>query len=204
VSLFGIQVLKTAFDFAPYVRDLRAMTYLGNPKDGYHFVKDDGLAIEMEFGEMLMKAVADAEPDTLLEVGSGHGYSTAWLMLGMAQNGSGHLETWDKEGRTPQIWKQIGLDKLPIDIKVNIGDFRGHAVVGEYDFVFHDSEHQFEHIGPDMDKIIPHMSEKGQIWIHDARGTVGDLLKDYFTKKGWNYKQIDISYGMGIASKGEL
>ncbi len=168
-------------------------------RGGFHFCVNDGLAVEFEFGEMLMNAVMEAKPKNLVEVGTGHGYSTAWLLLGMEANGVGHLNTFDKEARTPQVWEELGLDKK--NVTSHIGFFKDFKLEGEIDFLFHDSEHIFRLIEEDFERLVPLMAKKCQVWVHDCHGAFGDEVGSYFKSKGFDYRQVSDSYGIGIATR---
>ena len=187
-------------DFLKYKKLLASITYLERP-GGFHMVKGDTLAIEKEFGEMLLEAVEKSKPRKIVELGTGYGYSTCWLLLGTAINGHGDVITFDKTDRTPKIYSQFNmLQELPVRLQEYHGDFRELDIFKEVDFLFHDSEHQIEKITADLDYWIERMTPKAQIWIHDANGSVGEGIKKYFdNKKEWCYKQIDKSWGMGIA-----
>jgi predicted O-methyltransferase YrrM len=172
-------------------------------RDGFHFVSGDELAIEQEFGEMLYSEIKNSLPKRIVELGTGYGYSTSWMLLASTFCDNANVYTVDKENRSPKVWHRVNItNDFPVNLHCFIGDFRKIDIFNNIDFLFHDSEHKIEKITEDLDYFIPRMSPKSQIWIHDANGATGKGLKDYFkSKEDWKYEQIDKSWGMGIAKR---
>lgn len=182
------------------IEKLKSMAKVAPHYDNHHMVVDDNLAIEREFGEMLMDAVKESKAKTIVEVGTGTGYSTSWILIGAIGN-KGQVYTFDKEARPPFRWDQAGI---PTDnLKVFNIDFS--SVNGELpkkiDFVFHDSQHFFELIKADLDILIPRISDGGQIWIHDVRDELNDRLSEFFNEIGWSYKNHSVACGISQAVK---
>lgn len=166
----------------------------------YHVVKDDELAIEQEYGEMLMKAVARSRPRTIVEVGTGTGYSTSWLLLGTIAAKKGRIISYDNVQR-PAYYLRFGLPIVNLDLRR--GEFPHVDDLPEsIDFLFHDSQHRYELIEPDLELVLPRMTARSQIWIHDVRGELNRLMKDFFESRGWEYEHHAEACGMAVARKG--
>lgn len=170
-------------------------------KENFHFLENDSLAIEMEFARLMMNSVKRLKPEKIVEIGTGFGYSTSWLMLGI-ENPT-ELWTFDTENRIPKIFDAIKYSINQLTLIQTVGDYKNllkSGYLNNIDFLFHDSEHRIEKITSDLDVLIGKMSKKSEIWIHDTHGQVGKELADYFKNKGgWDYVQNDISWGLGIA-----
>lgn len=177
----------------------------GTNSEGFHFVDGDGLAVESEFGQMLMDAIETSKPKTILEIGTGRGYSTAWMMLALLKADlKSDLITVDWEERGTYHWDLAGIPlaalkvtRIKKDFALAIGD-----LPPQLDFVFHDSQHRYELITNDLNRIMGMMAPVSQIWIHDASRALSHELKSYFsTFEGWTYSDVPISCGMGIAKR---
>jgi hypothetical protein len=190
-----------------YVEKLKALTK-EYPKDhqgnglrygGYHFVVGDTLAIESEFGERLMEEIASFKPKDVVELGTGRGYSTCWIMLGLLKSGGGKLTTFDTEIRN----FHVNHMDFPGQFKMYKKEFKNvnKELPKKIDFVFHDSAHKFELIVPDLEILLPRMSSQGRIWFHDAYDHVSIPLQEYFDQKGWDYTWIKESSHLGFAKK---
>src|SRR6185295_12896988 len=123
--------MKTDVNVDLCVDSLKSMA--GVIEKGFHFI-DDSLAIEMEFGQLLMDEIVKSRPKQIVEIGTGHGYSTSWIMLGTILNGFGKITTWDHEKREPKVYTKLGLSPTREHNKgFEIKDLK-HRI----DFLFHD------------------------------------------------------------------
>jgi len=169
----------------------------GKLHGGYHFVDGDTIAIESEFGVLLMDEIEEFKPSEIVEIGTGRGYSTAWILLGMGLAGKGNLTTFDEQLRNLHV-NQI---PIPGHFTMYITDFKKakDLLPKTIDFVFHDAAHTPDLIIKDLEIILPRMSLKGRIWIHDAYDEISIPLKVYFESKGWKYKWLKESSHLGFA-----
>ena len=169
----------------------------GINQGGYHYVRNDYIAIEAEFGERLANEIAASKPDEIVEIGTGHGYSAMWIMLGMMMAGKGRLTTFD---RNKLNWHFYGI---PGNVKICTMDFT--TVVDELpekiDFVFHDGSHEFDQVKDDLEILIPRMTQKGKIWFHDALDDLSIPLKKYFFNKRWRYVWLKEASHFGFAAR---
>lgn len=163
----------------------------------------DRLSIEEEYGRYLMDLVIEMKPKTLIEIGTGSGYSTAWLLMGVNANNRGTVYTFDSTIRKPYAWKTSSVpdDRLR---KFNTAfSFSKDILPKKIDFVFHDAGHFFEHVKEDLDLVIPKMSANGVIAIHDIIYSydMGEKVKKMFEDLGWHYIEKREGCGLGIARK---
>ncbi len=186
-----VNVLKSLTKEYPNDKTLK-----GDRFGGYHFVVGDVIAIEAEFGERLMNEIASTKPLEVVEIGTGKGYSTAWLMLGLLKAGRGKLTTFDKE------FRNLHVNKTPVpgEFTMYIKDSKDikNDLPGHIDFLFHDASHTFEGIVYDLEIVLP---RSRKIWFHDAYDEVSIPLKDYFKGKGWSYTWEKDSSHFGFAEK---
>lgn len=183
---------------ASYIENLKQGTILAHTGSPYHSHKDDPLGVESEYGEMLMDAVIKNKPKEIVEIGTGTGYSTSWLALGILQNGIGKITTYD------YIDRQAHTRGIPVSVKFNIEEFlKASDIPDEIDFVFHDAQHRYELITADLERVMPRMSKDSQIWVHDVRGDeLPRMMKDYFEQRGFAFAHFPTGNGMGKAIRG--
>lgn len=171
----------------------------------------DTLAVAAEEGRCLYKLVRLYRPKTILEVGTGHGYSTAWIAEAMSSSDT--LYTID--------WQDYVNTKWPKkDIRVIHGELGGclDLLPSSIDFAFLDSQHQIEKIVADVELIEPRLTDGALVVVHDTEYApeMGRCLKDYFLGEDserlhnvgvlpstldWDYQFIKSKYGLGIATK---
>lgn len=187
----------------PEIAELRAMD------------RTDCLAISAEEGQYLFDLVKERDPQVILEVGTGHGYSARWMLLAMGENAT--LYTIDRENYAYLLESQfIGGHKM---VSLH-GQLRGllNQIPDTVDLVFLDSQHQIEKIAWDVEMIEGRLSDDGVIAVHDTEycPEMGRCLSDYFngidsdrlkavgvrpSKGAWNYEGVKTEYGLGIAYK---
>lgn len=176
---------------------------------------NEKLAIASEEGEILKDLVLKEEPDVILEVGTGHGYSTHCMSKVMKKDA---------------VMYSVDIDPkyIPYEISANVV-FSNHTAerfVEEYtlkkkiDFVFLDSDHQIHRIVNDINILEPILERDVTIAVHDTNycPEMGLCLADYFngvsserldmvdvkpSKDKWIYKNYNTEYGLGVAKRGE-
>jgi len=165
-------------------------------------VEGNTLSIELEMGRILKDLVAEWKPKICVEIGTGNGYSTSWILMG--SNGS-KVYTVDNTDRSPYFWDKIGLDKKPIVSRGTIQEVV-KDLPNKIDFIFHDAGHKAHFVIPDLEILEPKMAKRCLITIHDTNYSrqMGDDMRNYFeNKKGWKYAEIIRGCGLGMATKGK-
>ena len=168
------------------------------------FVLDKKLCIEAEYGQVLMDLVEKSFPAVVVEVGTGQGYSTAWLLKGLLTNKHGQLMTFDSVDRSPYAWDAEGLPTHRLR-KFNC-EFKDadKLLPSEIDFVFHDAGHWIEHLKEDLALVLPRMDRGGIIAVHDIvySNDMGEKLKIWFeSMPEWSYREMRDGCGLGIAER---
>ena len=136
----------------------------------------------------------------MVELGTGYGYSTAWILLALNHNNRGVIHSYDREERKPSVWEKcrIETDRLYL----HLGEFENNSYLPkDIDFLFHDSQHRIELITKDLDFIMPNMSKNSIIVIHDTKGQVGEMLKEKYTD--WKCENDPLGCGITILKRGE-
>jgi predicted O-methyltransferase YrrM len=168
------------------------------------FVLDSKLAIEPEFGIILRDLVMFRRPNTVVEIGTGQGYSTTWILRGLNENKNGEVITFDEVNRSPYAWDAEGI---PTDrVRTFEGTFSDmeKLLPAHIEMVFHDAGHWFEHVEKDLGLVIPRMHKGGLVLVHDVIYSfdMGERLKKWFeSKEDWTYREIKNGCGLGIAEK---
>jgi hypothetical protein len=147
-------------------------------------------SIERIYGLMLYGAMKHQRPGSIVELGTGQGYSTAWMLLGLEENEYGHIWSCDIVPADSPIWSQIGLkaDRLtyfsndPVETLAN-------KFPPMIDFIFCDAP-------VDYSWLLPRLSLHGSIVIH------GKLRE--FDENEWKYEQISEGCGVTIATRIKL
>lgn len=203
----SIEVMKEPNLHKLTVKILRAM-------DG-----KDTEAVESFVGEILYEEVKKSKPEIIVEVGTGNGYSTTWMLLGVNENEHGRIITFDRQPR-PQLWHQFYAQTPRIE-KV-LGEMHSHydQVPEKIDMIFLDGDHQIHKIIRDFDLLEPRLSHEGSIFIHDIsylpkmgqcvksffKGEDTDLMKEIGIKPSplkWDYKEIEKGCGLAIVKRGK-
>lgn len=175
-------------------------------KDGFHLgMRDNKNAIELEFGQMLLGAVLDRKPETIVELGTGPGYATAWMLAALERNGKGHLWSLDPAMPQPPVWEQVGC---PVERLTYLNELTHEALdklPPEIDILFHDASHNFDEVHSDIESLGPRIPVGGLILVHDVNysRSMGDQLINYFDARPdeWSYQEISSGCGMGIAKR---
>jgi len=181
----------------------------------------DRLAIEIEHGRELHDQVIARIPQVIVEVGTGHGYSTAWMLLALEKVKAGSLYSIDIEAYPSDepVWKKLGLPTERLHIMR--GELKKFIEVlpSRMDMIFLDSDHQINNIVDDIEMLMPRLTIGGMVAVHDVAyiEEMGECLKDYFhginshrlnhcgvtakPENKWVYEDFKTSSGLGIATK---
>ncbi|XVQ85638.1 class I SAM-dependent methyltransferase [Microbispora siamensis] len=135
-------------------RDLRAAT------PGFTTQLDD---IEAEITYLMVR---EHRPETVVEVGSLHGWSTTWLLRALRDNGTGRLHTHDL------------VDKACANVPADLADGRWTFVRGDarqtlagqhhkIDYLFVDAAHTRRFARWYVDELFPAVVPGGPVSVHD-------------------------------------
>ncbi len=164
----------------------------------------DRLSVEYEHGKNIHDLVIDTKPKSVVEIGTGTGFSTAWILLALNQNQRGTVFTFDSVLRKPYAWKVAGIPDDRVR-RFNLRfDCAEKVLPKKIDFVFHDAGHFFEHVESDLKQVLPRLSAKAVICIHDIIYSfdMGEKVKKWFGEMdGWVYEEKKFGCGLGIARR---
>lgn len=178
--------------------------------------KKDPLAVSAEEGNYLHKMVLKCRPKNVVEVGTGHGYSTAYMAHALKDGAL--LTTIDQEER-PMVKRDIEVGGHVFRVIGTLDDVVER--LSGVDFVFLDSDHRIERIAHDIEILQPNLKRGAYVVIHDVDyyEEMGLCLEDYFEGKEtnrlktvgvkpsdgkWQYSKIKTQFGLGIAKRGKL
>lgn len=167
-------------------KNLLELTWVGgrNPKspwDGGHFAlpgTERPLSVSRTEARFLANLVVLTRASSILELGTGFGYSALWLAYGASVVKGGQVYTVDdwSEGTSEAthfeiakaLWSGVGLDGLIHSVHGTSPEvFNGQFP--EFDFVFIDGEHRDDQPRHDYEAIKKHLSSEGVIVFHDAQ-----------------------------------
>lgn len=173
----------------------------GEMKD---FVLNQKLSIEREYGSLLMDLIEKKRPKVVIEIGTGQGYSTSWILKGLNKNNFGKVFTFDSVNREPYVWE---IEEIPSSRLRRFNcEFKnaGKLLPDKIDFVFHDAGHWIEHVMSDLDPLFSKITVGGMVLVHDIvySNDMGEKLKDFFSSRlDWKYEEKRDGCGMGIAER---
>lgn len=178
-------------------------------KDGFHMgMRENSNAIEMEIGMMLSGGMQESRPENVVELGTGPGYSTCWLLIGLEKIQQGHVWTVDVVPADEPLWIKYGLPAERVTYLSNEtiqSAVQGNLLPERIDFMFHDAGHHGSQVIEDIELLVSRIPDGGTIAVHDVnymRG-MGDLVRDWFDARQdeWKYEEINMACGIGIARR---
>jgi len=126
--------------------------------------------ITLELGLLLYSFVRHNKPIHIVETGTCHGNSSAWMAAGLKDNHiPAKLTTFDilVENPNPQdLWRRVGVDHLIEFVNGTIWD-NVAKVPNQIDFAFIDSQHNVETILKEMAIVWPRLSTYGVVAFDD-------------------------------------
>lgn len=168
-------------------------------------------SIDYETGLLLKNFVEYKKPDTVVELGSFRGYSTAWLMLGTILNKRGHVHAFEvfKEGGYGSMWYD--------DLNFPKDRFTYHEIPGgvwkyeeqipkSIDLLFHDTQHLPGPTQRELELLVPRIPVGGMVIVDDMcypeYRPMAAVVNEFFVKMpGWNYEVLRLGHGLGIAER---
>lgn len=163
-------------------------------------------SVEQMYGLMLYGAMRTHRPQVVVELGTGRGYSTAWIMLGLAENESGELYTCDLNPSDNPVWNQVGLTPHSLTYFSNdpVSSLTD-KLPAEIDFIFHDAGHSWDEVAHDLMWLLPRLRVGGALVIHDIRHSpqMGEKLVEWFDSRPdeFKYETVEEASGVGIATR---
>ena len=168
-----------------------------------------------------------ARPDTVLEIGSFIGFSTAVIAYALKDNGKGNLHCIDPNVqhlsvRRPMAHACAMLKRLNLDTYVTChkGFFsrplkyrpQGREVLGEkikslmptVDLAFIDGDHSTIGVLQDILLVLPHLSKKATLVLHDVRTwstvrrAIITIFRNNYCRQQMSYYQVSPSGNDGI------
>jgi predicted O-methyltransferase YrrM len=125
---------------------------------------------EQKYGEFLFGLVCAAQPDTILEIGSWYGYSTACMAEGLKNLGVGHLyaiDNWSLSKDSRQAIEEA-LDIVQSRHLVTL--INGDSLKTEWprviDFAFLDGNHSYYYVKAECERAISRGAKT--IVLHDS------------------------------------
>jgi predicted O-methyltransferase YrrM len=128
--------------------------------------------VEVEVAEFLYSLTCILKPELIVETGTHKGISSLYMALGLEENGSGSIRTYEVIESFRQeamaLWKDVGMSsRIECVLKPSLKVFDGDPI----DLLFLDSEPQFR-----FDELLHFWSRVkpgGMIIIHDLHYTLG-------------------------------
>jgi predicted O-methyltransferase YrrM len=119
--------------------------------------------VEGEWLYLLIRYLSEEHPVTALEVGSGTGFSTGWMLNAMRDAHAGHLTSLDLNVNTRKF--------IPHDLSNGRWTFYQQDVLTfppeTYDFMLIDSNHDSPIVEQILDLLLPCVRSGGFIGVHD-------------------------------------
>lgn len=174
-------------------------------KDGFRLgLAGNPASLEMEYGMMLYGAVRDKRPGVVVELGTGAGYSTTWMLLAMEKNQVGRLWTVDVLHPVPAVWDEVGCPTARMmRVTGMVQDWTN--LPDKIDMLFHDASHNPGEVIQDIERFTPLIPAGGVFMCHDIAHIppLGDALAEWFDGRpdDWRYEANYAGCGMGIATR---
>ena len=155
--------------------------------------------------ERLFSAAASYPGVRVLELGVRSGVSTS-AFLAAAEHVGGHV--WSVDIAAPQVpldrWLDSGCWSLSVgdDMQLPLSD-------REFDVLFIDTSHAYEHTLAELRKFVPVVAKGGTVFLHDTRleapvgvgpqppFPVAKALEEFCQETGRTWTDHDAQYGLG-------
>lgn len=141
-------------------------------------------------GELTYLLLRDERPETVVEISPCGGWSTAWILNALRDNGSGHLHSFDVLDHS--------VAKVPADLADGIRTFhlgdvmRSPHIPDRIDFLFMDSDHTAPFAEWYVRHVFPRVRPGGVVVVDDvfqpggpaASGGEGPVVLDWLRQRG--------------------
>ena len=135
----------------------------------------------------------------VLEIGVDRGYSTAALLLGLADKHEGRLWSVDVGAACAKLyagnprWTFVHADSRSIE-KVKA------AAPGKFDLVLIDGYHEHPVVDEDVANYAPLVKPGGRLVLHDiVMLDVSDVYHTFILRSGWQHFELNGQWGLGVA-----
>jgi hypothetical protein len=141
----------------------------------------------------------------VVELGTGSGYSTAWMLLALEEVGTGHIWSCDLVPSDSPIWQQINLPTTKLTYFSNDPvESLENKLPNEFDLVFHDAGHGLAEVQKDLAWVLPRLKVGSRLVIHDlkhAEGMAAWVLERFQNDpEHFDLEQIEEGCGVAIIS----
>ncbi|MFE5540537.1 class I SAM-dependent methyltransferase [Streptomyces sp. NPDC056519] len=120
--------------------------------------------IEAEITYLLLR---EAKPETIVEIGTFHGWSTTWILQALRDNGNGHLYSYDivshVERNVPERLSAGRWTFTQGDIRENL-----EKIPDTTDFLFIDAAHTASFARWYIQQLMPRMTPGIPVCVHDV------------------------------------
>lgn len=120
--------------------------------------------LEAEITYLLLR---ELRPETVMELGTFHGWSTTWLLSALRDNGSGHLHSFDRiDNVVRTVPPALAADRWTFvrgDMKSNL-----HQVPAAVDYLFVDADHGQRFGDWYLEHLFPLMPAGTPVSVHDV------------------------------------
>lgn len=159
-----------------------------NDQSGFYSMWDDG-SVECEAGEFLTALVRITKPTNILETGTYHGYSTAYLATGVKENGFGRVETieWEAQhiNEAIPLWQKLELDQFITHYNLSSLEFKTDK---QYQLVLLDTEPQTRF--QELERFWDNFAPGSVIVIHDLSWDLGAGAPQFWLNRELLEKRI--------------
>lgn len=120
--------------------------------------------LEAEVTYLLLR---DMRPETVVEVGSLHGWSTSWILRALRDNGSGWLHTFD---RLDDACRNVPADLAQGRWQFHRGDVRAQLwrMPERIDYLFLDAAHSGRFARWYLSALLPRLATGTPVSVHDV------------------------------------
>ena len=140
--------------------------------------------------ELTYLLVRDTKPERIVEIGTFHGWSTSWLLRALADNGTGHLQSYDIVDHVlGTIPGELSADRWTF----HHGDVRAAANLrpSRIDFLFIDAAHTARFARWYVDNLLADLRPGTPVTVHDVyhrrtagRFSEGRVVLDWLARRG--------------------
>ncbi len=118
---------------------------------------------------LLYWLIRELKPQTVIETGTHRGLTTLYLAAALEDNNAGHLHTADPNTE----WGQLGnFRKFPtLEQRITYYPEMGETMINrltDIDFAFIDGFHEVKDVVPEIQNLLPRLSERAIVVFHDC------------------------------------